>query len=116
MLADPKLADPLVRLRVKQARLVTVELIPGVNVSIPIAESGVQPVARPESHRPVPAAELSSRDPLTPLADALWPHFRARLDDYLAASQRGRYATKRTRTLTQPGEEEDWRAVATATW
>lgn len=91
VLADPKLADPLVHLRVKQARLVTVELIPGVNVSISIAESNTQPVVRPESNRPVPASELPSRDPLGPLADALWPHFRARLDDYLATSQRGRY-------------------------
>jgi len=93
VLADPKLADPLVHLRVKQARLVTVELIPGVNVTIPIAESGVQPVPKPESNRSVPVTEPSIRDPLGPLADALWPHFRARLDDYLS-SDRSRNANE----------------------
>jgi hypothetical protein len=69
---------------------VTVELLPGVNVSIPIVESSIQPVPRPEMNRPASRPEFSSRDPLGPLAEALWPHFRARLDDYLATSQRAR--------------------------
>ncbi len=88
VLADPKLADPLVHLRVKQARLVTVELIPGVNVSISIAENSAQPVVRPEPNRTLPVPEHSPRDPLGPLADALWPYFRSRLDDYLAQRAR----------------------------
>ncbi len=88
VLADPKLTDPLVHLKVKQARLLTVELLPGVNVSIPIGESGVQSVSKAETNRPLAVLDTSVRDPFKGLADALWPHIRIRIDDYLAGSQR----------------------------
>ena len=47
VLAESKLADNLVHLRVKQARLVTVGLLPGVNISIPIADSDMQGAGKP---------------------------------------------------------------------
>ncbi len=88
VLADAKLADPLVHLRVKQARLLTVELLPGVNVSIPIGESGAQSVSKPEINRVTRVPETTARDPLGVLAEAMWPHIRTRLDDYFAGMQR----------------------------
>src|SRR5437762_4650737 len=36
-----------------------------------------------EPTKPARAPEPSSRDPIGTLADAVWPHIRARLDDYL---------------------------------
>ncbi len=53
VLVDTKLADPLVRLKVKQARLLTVELFPGVNVSIPIGEANVQSAPKPDANKSV---------------------------------------------------------------
>jgi hypothetical protein len=87
VLADAKLADPLVHLKIKQARLVTVELLPGVNVSIPIGESSAQSVPKPDVNRSSRVPEVTSRDPLGILVDALWPHIRTRLDDYLSGPQ-----------------------------
>jgi hypothetical protein len=92
VLIDPKLSDPLVHLRIKQARLVTVELLPGVNVSIPISEGSSQSITRPDTNRPTNVPEFSPRDPLGSLVDALWPHFKARLDNYLATSERNSYS------------------------
>ena len=94
VLVDAKLADPLVHLRVKQARLLTVELLPGVNVSIPIGESGAQTVPKTEANRGTRVPEITSRDPLGVLVDALWPHIRTRLDDYLSEPQRHDYSAQ----------------------
>lgn len=91
VLADAKLADPLVHLRVKQARLLTVELLPGVNISIQIGETSAQNVpSRPDTNRYPSIPELTHREPFAVLAEALWPHLRSRLDDYLAGSQQHR--------------------------
>ncbi len=92
VLADGKLADPLVHLKVKQARLLTVEILPGVNVSIPIGESGAQDAPKPETSRFARAPEVSARDPLAVLADAMWPHIRRRLDDYFGEGQHRGYS------------------------
>jgi len=92
VLADAKLNDPLVHLRVKQARVLTVELVPGVNVSVTVGETGMQNLPKAEMTRPARAADLSRRDPLATIIDALWPHIVPRLDDYFAASQRADYS------------------------
>lgn len=83
VLADTKLADPLVHLKVKQARLLTVELLPGVNVPIPIGESNPQGVSKLDVNRSIRAPEATTRDPIGALVDAMWPHIQMRLDDYL---------------------------------
>ena len=88
VLADSKLADPLVHLKVKQARLLTVELLPGVNVAVPIGESGAHSVSKPEINRVTRVPETTARDPLGVLVDAMWPHIRTRLDNYFAGMQR----------------------------
>ena len=88
VLADAKLADPLVHLRVKQARLLTVELLPGVNVSVPIGESSAQNVSKQEIKRTTRVSEVSAYDPLGALTEAMWPHIRNRIDAYLAGMHR----------------------------
>lgn len=80
VLTDPSLKDPLVNLRIKQARQVTMALFPGVNASIPLGEQSV--VSKSDSTRPV------TRDPMALLADNLWPHLRTRLDEYLKSLPR----------------------------
>jgi hypothetical protein len=67
---DVKLKDPLVRLRVKQARVATVAIWPGVNIAVPL--DGPRDIERTEVvvaniHRPEP----SSRDPLAGVLDAI---------------------------------------------
>lgn len=88
ILVDRKLSDPLVHLRIKQARILTVSILPGVNVFVsgreswklektnPISAtkpdlSGQQKDARPEVN-PIPA-----------LAEALWPYIHTRLEKVL---------------------------------
>jgi len=75
VLTDPGLKDPLVNLKIKQARQVTMALFPGVNASIPLGEQSIAP--RPDSGR------AASRDPMAVLAENLWPHLKNRLDEYL---------------------------------
>jgi hypothetical protein len=88
VLADAKLADPLVHLKVKQARLLTVELLPGVNVSVPIGDSSSQNVSKPKMNRTTGVPETPTPDLLGVLADAMWPQIRGRIDDYFAGMQR----------------------------
>jgi hypothetical protein len=72
-LVDRQLSDPLVHLQIKQQRVVTVALFPGVNVSVPLPEvQDHQPVSKPT---PAPRA---SRD-LEQLAASLWPLIEDRL-------------------------------------
>lgn len=74
VVVDRALQDPLVHLRVKQSRIMSVALYPGVNVSVPIAEAPQD--ARP---REIPQrADARSSQPLAALADALWPYFESR--------------------------------------
>lgn len=83
VLADRALKDPLVNLRVKQARLVTVAIFPGVNVSVPIGEPASLSSMKPE------AARSQSQDPISLLADAIWPYLRRRVDDCVRDSVTG---------------------------
>lgn len=112
VLVDTKLADPLVHLKVKQARLLAVELLPGVNVSIPIGEARVQSAPKPDTNRPGRVPEPSPRDPVGALVDAMWPHIQARLDDYLAGPGRHDYSveddenTQRSRGKRKAGQPQ----------
>jgi hypothetical protein len=88
VLVDPKLSDPLVHLRIKQARLVTVALFPGVNIAVPIADLSPQPTAKnPEPAKQIRPPEIRSNDPLAVLADALWPHLRGRFEEIVRSAQ-----------------------------
>jgi hypothetical protein len=84
VLVDSQLSDPFVHLRIKQARLVNVEVIPGVNIAIPISDGATQVSAgpRPDSNRSTRVSEPAIRESMSALADTLWPYLRARLDEY----------------------------------
>jgi hypothetical protein len=111
VLADSSLADPLVHLRIKQARLVTVALFPGVNISIPISESPIQNIGKHDTNRQVRNQDSSARDPMITLADALWPHIRTRLDDFIRSvggdrnGIRQHDASQRSRGKRRPGTQ-----------
>jgi hypothetical protein len=90
VLADPKLSDPLVHLRIKQARLVTVALFPGVNIAVPIADLSPQAATKnPEPAKQFRPPEIRSNDPLAAFADALWPHLRTRFEEVVRSAQQG---------------------------
>lgn len=90
VLADAELTDPLVHLRIKQARLVTVALFPGVNISIPIADSTPLGATRPEPKPQRTAEPSGTRESTAALADSLWTHLKPRLDEYLRSLCRDR--------------------------
>jgi hypothetical protein len=94
VLVDAKLTDPLVHLKVKQARLLTVALLPGVNVSIPISDASVQSASKADTDRPARVPEPLPSDPVSALVDAMWPRLRTRLDEYMAGPQRRDYSTQ----------------------
>jgi len=75
-LVDKQLADPLAHLKIKQQRLLTVALYPGVNVTVPVsefAEQGPQPVKAPSPSQPDSGASA--------IVDMLWPAFLRRLEE-----------------------------------
>ena len=79
VLADNQLKDPLVHLRIKQARILSVALYPGVNIAVPIIDSASAEarIREVEEERPPPVREvLTSKgdEELEMLAYALWPH------------------------------------------
>lgn len=89
VLADSKLSDPLVFLRIKQARLVTVELFPGVNVVIPLADTTVShEAAKTELNRSsrIAGSDTAPREPINALIDALWPYLEVRIDDHIRSA------------------------------
>ena len=82
VLRDGELREPLVHLKVKQARVITVALFPGVNVAIPIVDAmphgdGHQ---RQVTGRPAMSEDrlggVGSAEVLRVLAAALWPSLR----------------------------------------
>jgi hypothetical protein len=79
VLLDPTLPDPLVHLRIKQSRVATIALFPGVNVSIPMAESR-QELKSQSAQSARPPYEIKERDLAAILADAIWPHLRLRVE------------------------------------
>lgn len=86
-LVDRKLSDPLVHLKVKQQRLLSVALYPGVNISVPLPET-VEQV--PSSNR-VAAPQRSSRE-LFHLVEELWPLIENKLsaEGYIGTGKTGR--------------------------
>ena len=91
VLVDSKLSDPLVHLRIKQGRLATVALLPGVNCLVPLSDSVSQEKpesegVRSSSERPEASRRISP-SPFPVLADALWPHLQPRIDEYLRRRQ-----------------------------
>ncbi len=88
ILVDRKLSDPLVHLRIKQARILTVSILPGVNVLVSGRESWEIEKADPISAAKHDWSSQQKDDhprvnPMPALADALWPHIHTRLEKVL---------------------------------
>jgi hypothetical protein len=81
VLVDRELKDRLVYLKLKQTRVATAAIMPGVNIQLPFAEALEQP-----RNREAPPQPRVVVDPLAALADALMPY----LLDTLAANQQPR--------------------------
>ena len=96
VLADRELKEPLVHLRIKQAKVLNVSLYPGVNIAIPIVDGTASESAYPDSREPgqVVTSESqtnSTENSLEILAQALWPH----LKPFVIDETTQRFATKR---------------------
>lgn len=76
VLTDPQLKEPLVHLKLKQSRVVSVALFPGVNVSVPLGDQNDagRPAMSRNAGRTNESASLEDDRSLRALADALWPH------------------------------------------
>jgi hypothetical protein len=84
-LVDRDLADPFVHLKIKQQRTVSVAILPGINVGVPLLEAQeVRPVVGER-----PAGGRVSKETARIMSD-LWPLIEARLRDegYIASSPR----------------------------
>ncbi|MYE24260.1 MAG: hypothetical protein F4Y01_09990 [Gammaproteobacteria bacterium] len=98
VLADNELEEPLVHLRIKHARVLTVALFPGVNVTVPIPHSEqASPAVAPEDQPELPIAGPNAADSMAVLADMLWPHLRNRVIDATTSLR-----TTRRRAATRP--------------
>jgi hypothetical protein len=114
VLADGELKEPLVHLKIKQAKVISVSIFPGVNIAIPIVDSGFMDAQFVAAYGGTsePAAIVateehtrSKQDPLGILAEALWPHLRSFVVD--ETSQR--FATKRRRRAGTQGNKRKGR-------
>jgi len=88
VLADSKLKDPLVHLRIKQARIANVALFPGVNAYVSINESvpveNMKSVTNRFGRKPLNlnANRIGSdNDTISILADAIWPFIREHIEN-----------------------------------
>lgn len=91
VLHDPKLPDPLVHLRIKQARIVTVGLISGVNVLIPLADQSDERRDESVSSNQRGVEHLDSRmntETLDVVADAVWRRLRGRIETFVESVNR----------------------------
>lgn len=86
VLIDPKLSDPLVHLKIKQAQSVTIALMPGVNISVPLAPAALADIRHQPSQGSRQVETIRrNKDPLSILADALWPYFQAQIEEYISS-------------------------------
>ncbi len=75
VLIDRQLSDPFVHLRIKQSRIVTVSLFPGVNVSVPLLYEMSRDASATGSSSERASSARHNED-LAELAAALWPYLR----------------------------------------
>jgi hypothetical protein len=75
VLVDPQLSDPFVHLRIKQSRVLTVAVLPGVNISLPIASDASHEVASTSAGYEE-ATPFVRNEEFARLANSLWPYLR----------------------------------------
>ena len=111
VLADKELKDPLVHLRIKQAKILNVSLYPGVNIAIPTVDGTTSESTYRDSRelKQVVASESqtsSMENPLEMLAQALWPHFKPLVieetSQRFATKRRSKAGSQRTRQKGKP--------------
>ena len=106
VLADSDLKEPLVHLRIKQAKVLSVSIFPGVNISIPIVDATASGVAFSETSEQ--SHVMETREPtggednvLRTVAEALWPHLRPLVIDEttqrFTAKRRGKTSSQTNR-------------------
>jgi hypothetical protein len=106
VLVDSKLKDPLVHLRIKQAKLATVALLPGVNVVNSI--NGLPPPnTKPQRAQPNRPLELprDNRGLLGTIADSIWPYLRPRVEECIRSAHDDNFESSndsRTRNRRTP--------------
>lgn len=85
VVVDRGLSDPLVHLRIKQSRVLSVALLPGVNIAVPVAEPTSVDTRPPRTAEPMArtANVRSSPDPMAILAEALAPHLIERFKELM---------------------------------
>ena len=113
VLSDKELKEPLVHLRIKQAKVLSVSLFPGVNIAIPIADAAaLEATYRGDGKRKrvVAGGGMASGDEnlLGVMAEALWPHLRPLVMDeatqHFAAKRRTRGGSPGTK---RKGKSDD---------
>lgn len=105
VLVDKQLSDPLVHLQIKQSRVVSAALYPGVNLQVPFAE----PVPDARNLRTREGLRDAS-DPMAVLADALLPLLVSRLQPALNQASKpvkrgGRYSRKNVQSDLPLGKD-----------
>jgi hypothetical protein len=83
ILFDPALSNPLVSLRIKQSRVASVSLVPGVNLAVSIGDqksADDREVYRDIRETPASAGQAPLSDNVwSSVADAIWPYLEERL-------------------------------------
>ena len=111
-LADEELKEPLVHLRIKQARVLGVSLYPGVNIAIPIVDKTASEGAFRGSRdaRRITQSEASTsgaENSLEVLAQALWPYLQPLVIDEttqrFTAKRRSKTGSQRSRQKGKSG-------------
>jgi len=74
VLVDRALTDPLVHLRIKQSRVLSVAIMPGVNIAVPFVEPTVAESRPSRTEEPVQIAAKASDNGLSILAKLLAPY------------------------------------------
>lgn len=86
-LVDAKLSDPLVHLRIKQARTATIAIFPGSNILVSVGDPVAQDRQRHElakgPRQGSAPQQTSSRDLGRAISDLVWPYLEDRIGDYL---------------------------------
>lgn len=99
VLIDRQLADPLVHLRIKQARTITVALFPGVNIISPLHEMAFE--ATQHRNAPEPTRRGAGDPVLETLAQALLPHLAPHIENLVRERESRKETTKVNRKASQ---------------
>jgi hypothetical protein len=114
VLVDKQLVDPLVHLQLKQSRIATAAIFPGVNLQVPFAEQTVEPrhqLDNKQATPPITSARASAaEDALQAFANALAPLILDRVRDQLPLVSRergskGKWPKASQRKLPLAGDE-----------